>query len=259
MNNYFIIGSRWMKDLFPNSERIQKRCKSTADFDILLEYEPDRYISRYFKELYGTKTEFHVIPKLWYALTNSQFNHGDILFTLKASHIPFHKKHIEKTIYDCYLMSAEKCTIIKPLFFELYDFWVEKFGEPWRADFTAESAQFFDDAVSRENVHDELHIRVSDPELGQPAFRFLQDPGQTTVWVCPTKFNETTEYIRKRVIIEEAMTLALERDILSKSDINPQISYQKWVSALCERLAPLWMVPYIVENLHEFMTYRPKF
>lgn len=261
---HFVIGSRLFKTLFPDNERIQKRCKETADFDVLVETEPSDEVIKYFKEMYGNKTEVSCIPIIWERMVKSEIRDPDrksshlkdLYFTLKASHIYFHKQHFEKTIFDLYLMAKEGCVIIEPLFWELYEFWKGKFEEPWRADFEKESSEFFDDAVSRENLHDELHKLVAHPDYGHPAFKFLQEPDQTTVWVCPEKFKNTTEHIRQRVIIEEAQALALERDLLTGKIKNKTIAYQKWVKALIQRLAPLWMTIYIIENLNYFLDYQ---
>jgi hypothetical protein len=248
------------KELFPDNERIQKRCKPCADFDVLVQHEPSPGTIKYFKDIYGNKTEVTCIPPIWkYFQFTERFSPNyvkDVYFTLKGSHVYFHKVHFKKTMYDLYLMSHEGCQIIEPLFYELYEFWKEKFGEPWRADFTMESEEFFDDAVSRENVHDELHQSVAHPDYGHPAFKFLQEPGQTTVWVCPEKFKNTTEHIRQRVVIEEAQTLAMERFLLPKTIENKNIAYIKMVEALVQRLAPLWMTIYIINNLNYFLNYR---
>lgn len=262
MISHYIIGSRLFKQLFPNNERIQKRCKDTSDFDVLVEHEPDYATISYFKNIYGNKTEVHCIPLIWEQMVKSETRDPerkssqltDVYFTLKASHVYFHKIHFEKTIFDLYLMASEGCVIIEPLFWELYEFWKGKFGEPWRADFEKESSDFFDDAISRENVHDELHNLVA--YYDQPAFKFLQEPDQTTVWVCPDKFKNATEHIRQRVVIEEAQALALERDILPGHIKNKNVAYHKWIKALIHRLAPLWMTIYIIENLNYFLNYK---
>jgi hypothetical protein len=256
---HFIIGSRLFKTLFPDNERIQKRCKETADYDVLVESEPSDEVVKYFKEMYGNKTEVHCIPPIWEYMIARKYGNliiTDVYFTLKASHVYFHKQHFEKTIFDLYLMAQEGCVIIEPLFWELYEFWKDKFGEPWRADFEQESSDFFDDAVSRENLHDELHKSVAHPDYGHPAFKFLQEPDQTTVWVSPEKFKNTTEHIRRRVIIEEAQALSLERDLLTGKIKNKTIAYQKWIKALVQRLAPLWMTIYIIDNLNYFLDYQ---
>lgn len=253
MVEHKIIGSRWLLDMYPESELVNRRVKPNADFDILIGCEPTDEISTYFKSKFGNKTELHHIPILWDYI-QSHPNDPNALFTLKSSHVFFHKQWFEKTIYDLYLMNSLGCKVIEPLFYDLYNFWCNKFGEPWRADFTKESSEFFDDAVSRENVHDQLHNLVSDPNLGQPAFKFLQEPNQTTVWVCPEKFKNCDEYIRHRVVIEEARTLALERDVLSGNLPNKTIAYQRWLKALIHRLSPLWMVPYIINNIYYFLS-----
>ncbi len=178
----------------------------------------------------------------------------DLYFTLKASHVYFHRQHFEKTIFDLYLMSGEGCVIIEPLFYELYDFWVKKFGEPWRPDFTKTSEEFFNDAVSRENVHDELHQLVS--FFPEPAFKQLQEPNQETVYVCPQKWAALDDFTKKRIIIEEAQVLALERDLIPGNMKNKTIAYQKWLKAEIDRIIPLWMSIYVIENLFFFLNFK---
>lgn len=254
---HFLIGSRLFVKLFPDNCKIQKRLKDNTDFDVLVENEPTPEMVKYFKELYGTKTELHYCPILWDGLIvtskTQKWKIQDVYFTLKASHVPFDKVHKDKTFFDLFLMSEEGCKIVEPLFYELHDFWTKKFGDKWRADFTKESSDFFNDAVSRENVHDELHQAVA--YYDQPAFKFLQEPDQTTVWVDPVKFYQVDEHIRHRVVIEEAQTLALERFILTGIIQNKKIAYQKCLKGLVDRLAPLWMTIYIINNLNFFLNY----
>lgn len=254
---YHIFGSRLMAGLFPNKPKFQSRVKATSDWDILLEREPDdvKATKEYFKQKFeASKVEFHYIPAIWEIFENQSSNLADVFFTLKASHVPWDKVHKKKTFYDLYLLSEQECKIIEPLYYELHEFWKQKFGEPWRADFEKESTDFFDDAVSRENVHDELHQLVAYYE--HPAFKFLQEPDQTTVYVCPEKFKNVTEHIRQRVVIEEAQTLALERFILPKTMTNKHLAYTKMVEGLVDRLAPLWMTVYILNNFFYFINYK---
>lgn len=261
MQEFKLIGSHWMQSLFP--EMPETRVKDTSDVDILVREPYSKQDVQEFRGRFGKRTELHYIPDLWRALENKKLDPRDIAFTLKASHVSFDSVHKAKTFYDLFWMSRAGCKIIEQLFHELHDFWCNKFTEPWRADFIAESEEFFDDAVSREHVHDDLHKRVA--YYDQPAFKFLQEPGQTTVWVCPIKFYQTTEHIRQRVVIEEAQTLALERHILpgaSKRTVKalpPRLAYMRMIEALVDRLAPLWMAIYIIENLHYFLTFKEEF
>jgi hypothetical protein len=257
---YTLIGSRLFAELFPSNPKVQQRCKETADYDFLVEIEPHPTFVDEMKQQFGNKTEVHYIPvrELFTLLTRGSIEQRrNAYFTLKASHISFHKVHSRKTFYDLFLMSGEGCKIIEPLFYDLHKYWTDKFGEPWRADFTKESSDFFDDAVSRETLHDELHKSVA--YYDQPAFKFLQEPNQTTVWVCPDKFKEVSEHIRQRVVIEEAQTLALERFILTRKLPHLQIAYIRMVEALVDRLAPLWMTIYIINNLHYFLTFNENY
>jgi hypothetical protein len=266
---YFLIGSRLIDKLFPDHPKLSKRSKTDSDYDILIQFNltSDPTTKAYFKGLFpeGSKIDLHYIPELWEVISYiDQSKHAihdmtspttlikNVMFTLKASHVPYDKGiRQEKTFYDLYHMSEAGCEIQEPLFFELEKRWEKERGEKWRADFSKESEEFFDDAVSRESLHDELHKSVA--YYDQPAFKFLQEPDQTTVWVCPDKFWNTTDHIRERVIIEEAQALALERFILPGKSTNKQLSYQKMIKALVDRLAPLWMVPYIINNLYNFL------
>lgn len=259
-NTHFIIGSRLFKELFPNNKKIQQRCKSDSDFDIChmdLNVDKSQFQQKYG---HGAKIDLHYNPILFKCL--SQITDTNVLknvfFTLKASHVQFDKVHQKKTFYDLFLMSEERCTVIEPLFWDLTQWWKETLpNKKWRADFEKESTDFFDDAVSRENIHDELHKRVA--YYDQPAFKFLQEPDQTTVYVSPEKFWQVTEHIRQRVIIEEAQTLALERLLLPKITTNSHGAYVQFVEGLVDRLAPEWMIPYIINNLHYFLTFKENF
>lgn len=252
---HFLIGSRLLVRLFPTNQKIRARLKPDTDFDVLLETEPSNDLKVKFKEAYGPKTEFHVIPLVWKYFTETTESLKNVLFTLKASHVCFDKVHAKKTFYDIFLMSEEGCTIIEPLFYELHSFWGNKFGQKWRADFTKESMDFFDDAVSREHVHDELHELVK--KYNKPAFKFLQEEGQTTVWVCPEKWKTVSEDIRRQNIIEEARVLAIERDLTNPLGLtNQHQAFYKWVEAMVLRIAPIWQVPYICNNFSNFMKIR---
>ena len=266
--NHYKIGSRLLKTLFPDNPRIQQRCKDTADYDILIDHEPTQQDKDYFKMMYGNKTECHFIPILWKWIAgpirrldldfpSTESHLRNIYFTLKVSHVSFDKVHKKKTFYDIWLMS-EGCTVIEPLFYELYEFWTNKFGEKWRADFTKESSDFFNDAVSRENVHDDLHELVK--KYDKPAFKYLQDEGQTTVYVCPEKFKNLTFDMQKQVIIEEAQVLAIEREFLNPNGIkNQYIAYAKWLEAMVDRIAPLWQIPFICNNFHNLLSHKNEF
>ncbi len=261
MIQHYIIGSRLLKTLFPANHKVQQRCKDTADYDVLIDHEPTQQDKEYFKTMYGNKTECHCIPPLWNCVNHlvvSDDVFKNVLFTLKSSHVSFDKVHKKKTFYDIWLMSSEGCTVIEPLFYELHEFWTKKFGEKWRADFTKESSDFFNDAVSRENVHDDLHELVK--KYDKPAFKYLQDEGQTTVYVCPEKFKNLTFDMQKQVIIEEAQVLAIEREFLNHDGIkNQYIAYSKWLEAMVDRIAPLWQIPFICNNFYNLLSHKSEF
>ncbi len=272
--DHFVIGSKWMKKLWKDDPVIQERCSGDKDTDVLLGTPPVNYLDSpdlskdkdvlaHFKSMYGSKTELHHIPDLYISIMSTKYidiaevTLKNIYFTLKASHVPWDKIHQEKTFYDLYLMSERGCKIVPNLYYKLNNYWTDKFGPKWRADFTKESSDFFDDAVSREHVHDELHEKVKFFE--KPAFKYLQEEGQTTVYVDETKFYNATEDLRRAVIIEEARVLAIERFLGPGFKRNEYICYRHFIKALVERMAPLWMTIYIVNNLFYFFNIKNNF
>lgn len=244
---HYIIGSRLLVELFPH---LSSRLKPNSDLDFLVETEPSKDDVKYFKQLYGNKTELHYIPLIW-----PYFEEGNdlanVLFTLKCSHVGFDKIHKDKTFHDIWLLNREGCKIIEPLYFQLYEYWESLKGPKWRADFTKESTDFFDDAVSRENEHDNLHLKYAF-EKGKPAFKYLQHEGQTTVWVDPELWDNVSDEIRKNVIIEEAQVLSIER----KHPMSRYGSYVHFLKGLVDRLAPLWMTVYILNNWDYFLNFK---
>lgn len=257
--NHFIIGSRYAATIFPDLPHFAKRAID-SDYDAIVPHPISALEKQGIKseliDLYGTnKVEVSYIPKLYDILTTETDISvlRDTFFTLKASHVFYGREQKKKTMFDLFKMNSVGCRIVEPLFDEWYNYWIGVYGkEPWRADFTKESEEFFKDRVSREYVHDELHESVK--LFHQPAFKFIQHPGQTTVWVDPELFWAQSEQIRRQVVIEEAQALALERMILPGTEVSLTIAYIKWVEALVDRLAPLWMTIYIINNLHYFLT-----
>jgi hypothetical protein len=281
-----VIGSELMSDLFwdqmtPYSPKdmelkFEKRLiKQHADIDILIldeslsDEDSLKLINEYFSIHPPMKIELHRIKPLSDYLKNNSLilfdshqrdssfpttkHRKNVLFTLKASHVAWDDKHKSKTFYDLYLMSHAGCTIIPELYYELIEFWKNKFGSKWRADFTQESVDFFDDAVSRPELHDELHWKMM--KFDKPAYMYLQEEGQTTVYVDEKKFWEVDEDIRRAVVIGEAQALAIERYIEPGVKVTPRWAYIKFVEGLVDRLAPLWMTEYIVNNFSYFIDY----
>lgn len=252
--NYILIGSHLMISLF-EGDKISKRVKKNSDVDILVRED---FVDVDYEEMFGTKKVDVHRDTFLYELLSKRGIDKDTFFTLKASHVYFDKEHFDKTIYDLFLMSAEGCVVDKELHQILYDHWLLKFGEKWRADFTKEVDEFFDDAITREFNHDALHKAFA--KFGEPAFYMLQEPDQTTVYVCPTKFENLEEKYKRAVIIEEAQVLSIERFYeqgLFKN--NSYIPYTKMIGALIQRLAPLWMTIYIINNLDYFLKYKENY
>lgn len=255
---HVLIGSKAISNAFDGTDYGFDRYKEKSDVDVLLrEWPENKFRARqFFKDFYETlKVDLHVIPPLWTAIEDAVDSSRNILFTLKASHLTYDPPRTEpKTVYDLINMSKLGCKINNRLFIQLYYHWMKQFGRKWRADFTEEADSFFDNAINTDIDHDFLHETFK--KYDQPAFRYVQEPGQTTVWVDPFKFTKVGVEKRNAVIIEEAQVLAIERFHMQGSEVNQHIAFRKMIVALVKRLAPLWMVPYILNNFHYFMIYQ---
>jgi hypothetical protein len=260
----------------------QQRCNSIEDLDVLimddtLDFDTIRnYSQSYISNNLnvgkaGINIEYHKIEPLARFIKSNfpnglevRSNYGrtedlkkNMYFTLKASHVSWDTVHKKKTFLDLYLMSKNAgCQLIPELYHELLEFWESKFGKVWRADFTKEADDFFDDYVNKYIPHDDLHTFMISDNLDKPAFKYLQEPTQTTVYVDPIKFDQSTDYLKHRVIIEEAQVLALERRLLTNPEYSQRLAYEEFIEGLVDRLSPLWMTMYILNNFSFFIDYR---
>ena len=245
--DHYLIGSRLWKELYPNSNR----CKPNSDWDILVEKEIDK---KYFENLYKSKKiELHAIPPLWDYLKSNSID-GNMLFTLKASHVFWSEHWFEKTLNDLFLLKERGCFLNRALFQNLYVFWENKFGPIKYPNFKLSTEEFFQDYVIRKVSHDELHNSVKKFEW--PAYKYAQKPNQTTVEIHENIFLLLKPEIQKRIVIEEAQVLGIERLLLTNKTQNIHIAYLEGLKLLIKRLAPLWLAVYIIENIYEFLSYR---
>lgn len=269
--------SRFHEKLF------QKRCNSIKDLDILvMDYDLDStniqmkakqfLLANFTGNTQHLNIEYHRIEPLS-RFIKSNFPFGldgyskkyeekdtlkkNMYFTLKASHVSWDTVHKKKTFLDLYLMSKNAgCQLIPELYNELLVFWKNKFGKVWRADFTKEADDFFDDYVNKYIPHDHLHEFMISDNLDKSAFKYLQEPAQTTVYVDPIKFDQSIDYLKQRVIIEEAQVLALERRLLTNPEYSQRLAYEEFIEGLVDRLSPSWMTVYILNNFSFFIDYR---
>ena len=96
--SYFYIGSRALETLLPEGTPIRK-VNDLTDYDILVHSSVDKQVAKErFKQRFGNRVEIHHCDILWHEFNSAESTQRyiDILFTLKVSHVMFHKHHKSK-------------------------------------------------------------------------------------------------------------------------------------------------------------------
>lgn len=281
-SDYILCGSRALSSLInihghcyghdrylPLSIKARLEAAKNSDYDFLVHPESnlqairDRYERADFipisKELFDWLTNEFALDTGCYA-SKGVWYYKQFLMTLKLSHLTF--KGTKKALQDIHLFSMLRIQVVEEAYYKLFDYWQsEAEVQPWRANFSMTVEDFFNDAVSRLELHDDLHKRFSFED--QPAFRLLQEPDQLTVDVSYDKWKLLTEQQQLNVIIEETLVLTYERIILSPNPKTREIPYQAaylmFLQAMLLRLTPRWMVPFMANNYLFFAENIPKF
>lgn len=226
-----LIGSKAIKELFPDFPREPK------DTDYAVEFK---------SELKSTQeTEYLVNPILFkYHCSDSYLPTADVIYTLKISHM-FWDINWKKHLFDIQFLKEKGCKIIKPLFYELYDYWNELHGNNKRSDLKMTASQFFDNALKCEYDHDWLHTLINP----NPTFNKVLI-GE--VEVGEEKFNQLSYQEKLDLVQEEVYVMAWER--MPKMDYR--FSYELMMKKFILSHAPIWEAIFILDNYKDL--YKPK-
>lgn len=218
-----LFGSSRIKQLFPDF-----REPNDADY--------------YFVE--GGNPEIGNIPKPYelYYLPNApnRAMTADEIYTLKVSHAIYNiqwRKHMS----DIRFLQMKGCKVIPEFLEELREFWskIHHDQKYSRFDFTAKE-NIFDDKLGRKQPHDELHLMFSD-ELDFPKFSDGEIPNEN-------KWNKLSHELKKKICVEEAYVIALERYL---NDFTYQRGYVAAQQLLITRLHPVFIADWAIQNWNE--------
>ena len=68
-----------------------------------------------------------------------------------------------KHMFDCQFLIDNGAHIIKELWYELYNYWNHYHTKNTRSDLKMTASEFFDNAITCEYSHDDLHTLLADP------------------------------------------------------------------------------------------------
>jgi hypothetical protein len=187
--------------------------------------------------------EIHIIPKIFDNYKEDTLNPND-LYTLKCSHIFWNIKW-QKHIYDIQFLQNKGCTLNEKLFWKLYNYWIEIHGKRKEPDFNKTTEEFFQDKVKREYNHDELHLN----------FMYYDFPLYQKVLINPNSvepsqelFNQLSFEDKIKLVDEECYVIGYER----WSNELPKVAYYRALKVMIQRLAPIWLAKFIIENYNSF-------
>lgn len=233
MRNKLIFGSTAMKHWF----QIKREPK---DLDYICK-EP----------LMDKNTQHYWVPSFQYILDNNKddtYVDLDFLYTIKLSHAGF-DIHWDKTIYDILILKFRGCKLNKKLYKDLVKDWTEVHGKCWASLKGKDSETFFEDAVPRKYIHDDIHEAIA--VYDKPLYESLLFEGVS----CSKKGFDNLTFDDKILLVkEEVWVTALERyHIPSDFTCGHRAAYEKSLKKLATTMSSGWFKLFILENIDKLI------
>ena len=219
------IGSHRLRELYPDFKREPK------DLDLVIHSSlklPPK----------GKGLDAGHIPPLDKIIEKGRQLSADEMYTLKASHLFWDIKW-EKHIYDIQFMQDRGAILDTPLFYELYEYWVKKHGEPRRSKLNMSAKEFFTNGLKGGYDHDLLHTLINP----NPTFNKVLKDGEE-VDVSEEKFNSLSFEEKCDLVSEEIYVMAYER-MAGRSELA---AYRWMLKQFIMYHAPIWEAKFIIEN-----------
>lgn len=223
-----IIGSTAIKFWFPDFNREPK------DKDWAVINKKDHTSSQYEEFLENPVILKHVNEGELYLKP-------DLLLTLKMSHI-FWNNNYDKHLFDIQFLLSKGCKYDIDLFYELYNYWLTVLPPVKRSNLDMSKDEFFTNAINYdEQEHDFLHTLINPT----PSYTTILKDGKE-VEISEEKFLSLTFEQKCDIVREENYVMAYER----YRQIHYIPAYYRMFNKFIRQHAPLWMVPFIIENFH---------
>lgn len=258
-----IVGSVALKHWFPDFPRTPK------DLDVI----DSNHLAPFKQHL---RVEYLKNPILLSWMINTygaipEYCFKNELYTLKVSHsfwsLP--NNSWEKHVFDLTFLKEKGCTLIEPLFYELFEYWNTIHGKRldsfektnkklMRTKESLDAKKFFTNNVKDTRDHDYLHTVL----LKHPYFNGQELPTYTKVLkddsdvdVCMEKFKNLSEEDKFKVTFEELCVMASENRY--PKEMHYKIKYVKMLKQFilghCKVVQGLW----IIQNYKKLVTTIP--
>lgn len=221
--NKIIIGSTAIKHWYSDFNRMPK------DIDYATDEEK-------IKGSYGIEYLYNPVI---FKYSKGEYLEPNLLLTLKASHICW-DINWDKHMWDIQFLLSKGNKIIKPVFWELYQFWNEYHTVNKRSNLTMSKEQFFTNAVNYDTIeHDNLHLLINPIPIYT---KVLKDGCE--VELDENKFNNLTFEDKLAFVKEEVMVMSWER----YKSLFFKAAYYKMLKKFIRDHAPLFSLLFIIEN-----------
>lgn len=164
------------------------------------------------------------------------------IITLKASHIFWTPRPRQKHINDIEFLLGKGYQIRDDMFYQLYDHWESLYGERSQSDQNQSQDDFFDDYLTREIHHDQVHLWINP----NPVYKKIL-VGDGSVNISEEKFLTLTHEEQLDVVREEVYVLSFERWRKEKTT-SPGLTYRINLIYFIGHLAPTWLALFTLKN-----------
>ena len=188
-----IIGSTAMKFWFPET-RTPKDLDIISDVPMMTADEQHYWVP-----------SFEMAKKF---SSNSIYADPNILYTIKCSHLGW-DIHWHKNASDVLLLKSKGAVLHYELYHALFKDWINVHGRKWATLKGKDSKTFFEDAVKRKYVHDDIHNAIA--VYDRPLYERLLGDG---VMCSADKFNALSDDDKALLVKEEVWVTALERYLI---------------------------------------------
>jgi hypothetical protein len=164
------------------------------------------------------------------------------ILNLKASHIFWTVRSRKKHIFDIEFLLNKGFKIDEEMFYKLYDHWAKLYGKRSQSDQDKNQEDFFDDYLTREVHHDQVHLWINPT----PVYKKIL-VGDGSVNICESKFSKLTNEEQLDVVREEVYVLSFEREKNGKTT-SPGLIYRTNLIYFIGHLAPTWLALFAMSN-----------
>ena len=213
--------------------------REPSDLDIISE-----------EKVMSKEVQHYWIPEFQALLDSNKddrFLDADLILTNKCAHANW-AIHWEKTMFDISFLKSKGHKINIPIYKKLVRGWKKIHGKEAATLKGKTADQFFDDAVKRKYVHDDLHKWLA--YYDRPLYERIQ-PDPSTVECAEDLFEKLSHEDKIKMAKEEIFVTALERFIIPGLNYGPGRAYNASLKKFVTTMSSGFMSRFLIENFDQ--------